>query len=414
MKIAIIGGGISGLMAAHLLSREHHVRLFEAAPRLGGHTYTVPVKEGDRELWIDMGFIVFNDRNYPQFTRLLDDLGVASQPSTMSFSVRCERSGLEYNGGSLNQLFAQRSNLLRSSFHRMLRDILRFHRTAPRLLESEEAPTLGQFLRQEGFSGPFVDHYLLPMTGAIWSARSDQMLDFPARTLITFLDHHGLLQVRGRPQWRAVRGGSRSYVEALQARLGERIVLGTPIDEVRRTPNGVEVKPQRAEAQCFDQVVIATHSDQALDLLADPTLAEREILSAIEYQESDVVLHTDASFLPRRPLARASWNYHLNAPQPQGVQVTYSMNRLQSLETQREYCVTLNRTTEIDPGSILERQRFAHPIFTGEAVAAQKRWSEINGTRRTWFCGAYWSWGFHEDGARSACRVAEAIRGRDG
>lgn len=414
-RVAVVGGGIAGMTAAYLLSRRYDVRLFEAGPRLGGHTYTVPVEENGRELQIDMGFIVYNERTYPRFIRLMEELKVASEASTMSFSVRCEKSGLEYNGSSLNHLFAQRRNIFRPSFYSMLNGIIRFHRVAPALLEDESEPTLREFLARERFSGPFVDNYLIPMIAAIWSTEPEEMFSFPARNLVQFLDNHGMLQVRNRPQWRVITGGSRRYVEAMEKFLGDRSRTASPIEWVRRQGDRVEVKVRGGETESFDQVVLATHSDQALRLLADADDTEREILGAIPYQDNDVVLHTDRSLLPRNPLVWASWNYHLNPPRPNGAQMTYYMNMLQNLATSqngpanRHYCVTLNRTDEIDPSTVLHRVTMAHPLYTREGVAGQKRWPEVNGVRRTWFCGAWWTWGFHEDGVRSALRVARAL-----
>jgi predicted NAD/FAD-binding protein len=410
----VVGGGISGLVAAHLLSRRFEVRLFEAAPRLGGHTRTVTVEEGGRRLRVDMGFIVYNRRNYPLFSRLLDRLGVATAESDMSFSVRCERTGLEWNGSSLGGVFAQRRNLLRLSFHRMLWDALRFHRSARRLavdgVGAGAGPTLGAFLEAEGLRGPVVDHYLVPMTSAIWSAEPEQMLDFPARPLATFLHRHGLLELRGRPRWRYLPGGSSSYLEPLTAPFRSGVVLGRPVARVRRRREGVEVELADGGGGRFDRAVLATHSDQALALLGDgATDAEREVLGAIRYQKSEVALHTDRSFLPRRRRAWASWNYHLNAPgEGSGVRVTYLMNRLQRLDAERCYCVTLNRTAEIDPERVLERASMAHPVYDRAAVAAQRRWPEVS-RGRVHFCGAYWGFGFHEDGVASGARVAAAM-----
>ncbi|HEV7666976.1 MAG TPA: FAD-dependent oxidoreductase [Thermoanaerobaculia bacterium] len=418
MRIAVIGGGVSGLVAAHLLAEHHDVRLFEAAPKIGGHTYTQKVEENGREIPVDLGFIVYNERTYPLFSRLLADLGVATKASSMSFSVRCETSGFEYNGTNLNTLFAQRRNLLSPRFYRLLRGILRFHQRAPSLLAASENPTLGDWLADEGFRGPFVSHYLVPMVSAIWSAEPENVMAFPARSLASFLDSHGMLTVEDRPVWRVVVGGSRRYIAPLVARFADRIAVATPVDWIRRREDGVYLKPRGAEEERFDRVVIATHSDQALRLLADASPAEREILEAIPYRENDVVLHTDARFLPRRPLARASWNYHLNPPTPgAGPQMTYWMNLLQGLSdvgAERNYCVTLNRTAEIAPETILHQLTMAHPVYTSASVAAQRRWPEINGGRGTYFCGAYWGFGFHEDGVKSAYRVAEAIAAEAG
>ena len=407
MRIAIVGGGISGLTAAHLLSREHEVQVFEAARHLGGHTYTVEVEEAGQTLPVDMGFIVYNRRNYPNFVRLLDELGVGTAESEMSFSVRCEQTGLEWNGSSLNQIFAQRSNFLRPSFYGMLLEILRFHREAPKLLAGDENPTFGEFLARHGFRGRVVDHYLIPMTAAIWSTDRQRMFEYPARTLFTFLRNHGMLQVEDRPQWRYLTGGSKSYVEVLRRPLEDRIHLGARIERITRREGAVEVKPQGQVAHRFDRVVIAAHSDQALALLSDPTQEERQVLGAIAYQDSDVVLHTDERFLPRRRRARASWNYHLGV-EGEGVQMTYYMNRLQKLDTEKHYCVTLNRTAEIDPAKILDRQSMAHPLYTQEAIDAQGRWDEIS-RDETFFCGAYWGYGFHEDGVKSALQVVEKL-----
>lgn len=420
MRVAVVGGGVSGLVAASRLAGEHDVRVFEAGPWIGGHSRTVDVTVdrevdgGERRVAVDLGFIVYNERTYPRFSRLLAELGVATRESTMSFSVRCERTGYEYNGSDLAGLFAQRRNLVSPSHWRMILGILRFHRKAPALLAAPDSLTLGAYLDGEGLAGPFVDRYLLPMVAAIWSTEPARMRDFPARTLATFLDNHGMLTVDDRPQWRTVAGGSRAYVEALVRPFRERIAVATPVASVERRPHGVLVRPRGDEALVFDRVVLACHSDQALRLLADATPAEREVLEAIRYVENDVVLHTDARFLPRRSRARAAWNYHLNVAGDRGaddrgaVQVTYSMNRLQGLPCREEVCVTLNRTAEIDPGRILARERFAHPLFDRAAIAAQGRWEELS-SDRTLFAGAYWGFGFHEDGVRSGLRVAARL-----
>lgn len=409
VRIAIIGGGISGLTAAYLLSRRHEVCLFEASSNPGGHTYTVEVEEEGRSLAIDMGFIVFNRRTYPHFVRLLRELQVDSQPSEMSFSVRCDATGFEYNGGDLNQLFAQRRNVLSPSFYRMLLGILRFHRLAPSLLQADPAWTLGEFVAQHRFPKPFVERYLMPMVAAIWSTDPGRLLEYPARTLAAFLTNHGMLTVNDRPQWLAVAGSSRSYVRAMSAVLGDRQRLGMPICSVERFEDRVEIKPLEGDVESFDQVVMATHSDQSLALLADRSEAEQQVLSAIPYQDNEAVLHTDARFLPRRRRAWASWNYHQNTASQGGVQLTYYMNRLQRLDSTQHYCVTLNRGSEIDPSKILHRETFAHPLYTAAGIAAQDRWSEISGPRRTHFCGAYWGFGFHEDGVVSARRVAQHL-----
>jgi predicted NAD/FAD-binding protein len=409
MRIAIIGTGISGLSAAWALHRDHALTLFEAGDYIGGHTHTVDVEVQGRPYAVDTGFIVFNDWTYPQFIELLDQLQVASRPTQMSFSVRCERSGLEYNGETLNTLFAQRRNLFRPAFYRMIRDILRFNREAPALLEQEQDPSLDAYLRAGRYSREFIDHYILPMAAAIWSAEPTLMGQMPARFFVRFFKNHGLLSVRDRPQWRVISGGSRSYVEALVAPFREHIRLNCPVEWLRRTHGQVEIKPVGGAVEHFDQVIIATHSDQALRLLADPSAQEREILGALPYQENDVVLHTDTRLLPQRRLAWAAWNYHLPAQPRDRVAVTYNMNILQGLEAPETFCVTLNRGDAIDPARILYRTTYHHPVFTTAGVQAQARRAEISGVNRTWYCGAYWRNGFHEDGVDSGLAVARDL-----
>jgi len=409
VNIAIIGTGISGLTAAWRLHRQHHLTIFEANGYTGGHTNTVEVDHRGRRYAIDTGFIVFNDWTYPGFIGLLDQIGVASQPTTMSFSVRCERTGLEYNGHDLNTLFAQRFNLFRPSFHRMLRDILRFNREAPALLDDERDTTLNAYLRERGYSREFVEHYVIPMAAAIWSAEPGAMGAMPARFFVQFFKNHGLLSVSNRPQWRVIQGGSRRYVAPLTAPFRERIRLDCPVEWIRRQPNGVQIKPRYGGVEQFDEVIVATHSDQALRLLADPTAREREILGAIPYRENEAVLHDDARLLPRRKLAWAAWNYHLPAQPQARVAVTYNMNLLQNLDAPATFCVTLNRGEAIDPARVLYRTTYHHPVFTAEGVKAQARRDEISGVNRTWYCGAYWRYGFHEDGVDSGLAVARGI-----
>ncbi len=409
MRIAIIGTGISGLSAAWALHRDHALTLFEAGDYIGGHTHTVDVEVQGRPYAVDTGFIVFNDWTYPQFIELLDRLQVASRPTQMSFSVRCARSGLEYNGETLNTLFAQRRNLFRPAFHRMIRDILRFNREAPALLEQEQDSSLDDCLRAGRYSREFIDHYILPMAAAIWSAEPAIMGQMPARFFVRFFKNHGLLSVKDRPQWRVITGGSRCYVEALVAPFRERIRLNCPVEWLRRQAGQVEIKPVGGAVEYFDQVIIATHSDQALRLLADPSAQEREILGALPYQENDVVLHTDTRLLPQRRLAWAAWNYHLPAQPRDRVAVTYNMNILQGLEAPQTFCVTLNRSDAIDPARMLYRTTYHHPVFTTAGVQAQARRAEISGVNRTWYCGAYWRNGFHEDGVDSGLAVARDL-----
>ena len=409
MRIAIVGSGIAGLTCAHLLRRSHEITLFEADDRLGGHTNTIRVDLPEETHHVDTGFIVHNDRNYPGFQRLLEQLDVATQPSEMSFSVS-DGDAFEYNGSSANGLFACRSHLLKPSFHRMVRDLIRFNRDARALIGTNgSGPSLGEFLDSGGYSRDFVDKLIVPQASAVWSTDPAQLWQFPASFLAEFFDNHGMLAARDRPRWRTVTGGSKRYVEALTAPFADRIRTSTPIRSIRRHSDAVELVPEGGEAERFDEVVVAAHSDQALAMLADPTGAEAEVLGAIPYEGNEAVLHTDAGQLPRRPRARASWNFHLE-PDPVGsTTVTYHMNRLQSLDSKSELCVTLNRTQTIDPERVIETIPYAHPVFTRAGLAAQGRWSEVSGTERTHYCGAYWGFGFHEDGVASALRVCERL-----
>ena len=417
MRIAIVGTGISGMVAAYLLHRDHEITVFEAADYIGGHTNTIDVQIEGQTYAVDTGFIVFNDWTYPNFIQLLNRLGVESQASDMSFSVKCERTGLEYNGTSLNSLFAQRRNLFRLSFHRMIRDILRFNRESLELLkQSGPGPSLESYLATNRYSKEFIDHYLVPMGAAIWSASHETMWKFPARYLVQFFKNHGMLSVDDRPTWRVIKGGSQRYAQTLVAPFLDRIHLNSPVESISRFPDYVEIRAQigRREyrATRFDHVIIAAHSNQTLSMLADPSPTEKDILGAIQYQENEAVLHTDASLLPKQKLAWAAWNYHLLANQPDRAVVTYHMNRLQSLNAPCEFCVTLNHTEAIDPAKILRRITYHHPVHSPQAVEAQKRHGEINGVNRTSYCGAYWGYGFHEDGVTSALAVCQSF-GKD-
>lgn len=410
MKIAIVGSGIAGNVIAHHLHAEHDITVFEAASHIGGHTHTHTVELGRERHEIDTGFIVFNDWTYPNFIALLEHLGVESQPSAMSFSVRNEGSGLEYNGATLSTLFAQRRNFLRPSFHRMIRDILRFNREAPALLVAEQETTLGDYLAAHRYSRAFIDDYLIPMGAAIWSTNASRMLAFPARYFVRFFHNHGMLSVDQRPQWRAIRGGSARYVDKLVAPFRERIRLNTPVDSIRRSRDDVLVTPRNAQAQRFDHVFVACHSDQALNVLADASSLEREVLGAIAYQRNEAILHTDTSLLPQKKRAWAAWNYHV-LPETRGcVALTYNMNILQNLRSRETFCVTLNRDEHIAPDRIIKRITYHHPLFNTAAVAAQARQREVNGVKRTWFCGAYWRYGFHEDGVVSALNAIDHFR----
>jgi predicted NAD/FAD-binding protein len=406
MRIAIIGGGISGNVCARLLSDDHDVRIFEAGSYLGGHTASVEVQAYGKEVTVDTGFMVFNERTYPNFTALLRHLGITAQESDMSFSVHCERTGLEYQGSSLNGLFAQRANLFRPAFYGMVRDILRFNREAPQLLNTDDdALTIGQYLTDNRYGREFTEHYLIPMGAAIWSSQPDHFFQFPARFLVAFLHNHGLLQLRDRPVWKTIPGGAKRYVEALMGPLMDRVRLNAKVTGVSRSADHVVVETAAGAPEIFDQVVFATHADQTLSMLTDASEQEQEVLRAFPYQKNDVVLHTDASLLPKRRRAWASWNYFIPQEEDQPATVTYDVNRLQNLGAPDPIGVTLNRTDAVDPSKILRSFVYDHPVFGPGAVAAQRRHGEISGVRRTHFCGAYWGYGFHEDGVNSALAV---------
>lgn len=406
-RIAVVGTGIAGNVAGYRLRRAgHDVTVFEADDRIGGHTHTHRIELGDEVHEVDTGFVVFNDRTYPNFVALLDELGVESQPSSMSFSVRNDASGLEYNGTSLNGLFAQRRNLVRPGFISMLAEILRFHREAPALLRDDgDESTLGAYLDAHRFRGRFVDDYLVPMGAAIWSTDPARMFDFPARFFVRFLHNHGMLTVNDRPVWRVIRGGSARYVERLVAPFRDRIRLRSPVELIRRQPDGVTLQVLGREPERFDDVFLACHADQALRMLADPSREEREILGALPYQRNEALLHTDTALLPRRRRAWAAWNYHRLPGDQAGVALTYDMNVLQSLRSRHTFCVTLNANAHVDAKRVLRRMEYAHPLFTPAGVAAQRRHHEISGARRTHYCGAYWRYGFHEDGVVSALQA---------
>ena len=402
MKVAIIGSGIAGNVAAYKLREAHDITVFESGSYVGGHTNTVDVYEDDRSIAVDTGFIVFNDRTYPNFIRLLDEIGQASQPSDMSFSVQADDGKIEYSGSSLNGLFAQRRNIVRLPFYRMIRDILRFNRTAlPSIDHLDDEETLGNYLRKNGYSHEFIDHYLIPMAAAIWSAEPGSVLEMPVRFLVRFFDNHGLLQISDRPIWRVIKGGSREYVSKLVAGHRDRIRLNSPVQSIRRIDDRVEVHSATGGTESFDYVFLACHSDQALALLKDATPAEREVLGAIHYQPNEAILHTDTSLMPKKRCAWAAWNYHIPRDSSRHVAVTYNMNILQGLDANKQYLVTLNNDRHINPDKVIRTVQYEHPVFSRESVAAQRRQAEINDDR-TFFCGAYWRSGFHEDGVVSA------------
>ena len=408
MRIAIIGSGIAGLTCAYLLNRKHAITVFEAGDWIGGHTHTVDVEVGGQHYAVDTGFIVFNDWTYPNFIRLLGQLGVGFKDTEMSFSVSDPLTGVEYNGHNLNTLFAQRRNLFSAKFIGMVRDILRFNREALNDLNQQRIAsnmTLGDYLKANAYSERFIQHYIVPMGAAIWSMSLNDMLGFPLQFFVRFFKNHGLLSVSDRPQWCVVEGGSSSYVAPLTESFRERIRLNCPVTRVERDADGVTVHSS-AGSERFDKVIFACHSDQALALLARPTGTEQDILGALPYADNDVVLHTDTRLLPNRKLAWASWNYRLGGPADQPAAVTYNMNILQGIQSDTTFCVSLNQTAAIDPSKILARYTYAHPQYSLAGMAAQARWEELLGANHSYFCGAYWANGFHEDGVVSALRVA--------
>jgi len=410
-RVAVIGAGISGLAAAYLLGRRHEVHLFERESRLGGHTHTVVVDGPDGEVALDTGFLVHNDRTYPNLVRLFRELGVATRDSDMSFAVACRGSGLEYSSRGPAGFFAQPRNLLRPAHFRLLGEIIRFNRQAPALLRAGGGATLtlGDFLDDLGFGDEFRHQYLLPMASAIWSASLDAIRAFPAVTFIRFFDNHGLLGLTSQPTWKVVAHGSHTYIPRLTAALGDRIVRDARIEAVHRDQTGVTLTFADRPPLGFDDVVFACHGDQVLPLLARPMDAEREVFGRFSTTKNTAWLHTDVSVLPSHPRARASWNYLLAGDTGAPPAVTYDLNRLQGLATRERYCVTLNPSISIDASRVIGRYVYDHPLYTLDAIRAQARWSEVSGIERTHYCGAYWGYGFHEDGLNSAVRVAATL-----
>ena len=406
-RIAIIGAGISGLATAYFLSRRHHVWLFERESRLGGHTHTVVV----RQVPLDTGFLVHNDRTYPNLVRLFREIGIESQASDMCFAVTCRRTGLEYSSRGARGFFAQKRNLVRASHLRLLGDIFRFNREAPAVISRPDAATstLGDFLDSHRFGEEFRRLYLYPMASAIWSSALDSINAFPALTLIRFLDNHGLLAVKGQPKWRTVVGGSERYIPKLTAGMGGRVVSSADLQGITRTTSGVTLTFFNRPHMTFDDVVIATHGDEVLPLLTDATDRERDVFRAFRTTTNATWLHTDEATLPRRARARASWNYLLPEDATRPPTVTYHLNRLQRISGATEYCVTLNPNGSIDERCVLQKMVYAHPLYTQDAIRAQARWSEVSGVHRTHYAGAYWFYGFHEDGLNSALRVAKSL-----
>ena len=411
MKIGIIGSGIAGNTLAHHLHKTHDITVYEANSHIGGHTHTHAIDLFGSKYAVDTGFIVFNDRTYPNFIALLDELKVPWQPSHMSFSVQNETTDLEYNGTTINSLFAQRRNFLSPQFYGMIQDILRFNKESIALLDNIDEISLGDYLAKNHYKPLFINNYIVPMGAAIWSTDAAQMMQFPARFLVRFFHHHGMLTVNNRPQWRTIVGGSASYVEKLTAPFLPKIRLNTPIASVERLKNTVKIKPYDGAEENFDYVFFACHSDQALALLgANASALEREILGAIPYQENSIYLHHDRSLLPKRKLAWAAWNYHVSDKVSNKVQVTYNMNILQNIQSPEPILVTLNHTDNINPAKVIKRLTYTHPVFTIAGAAAQARHAEISGHNRTGYAGAYWRNGFHEDGVMSALAALEHFK----
>lgn len=408
MHIAVVGTGVSGNLAARLLHSAHTVDVFESAGHIGGHAHSVDVEAYGRSVCVDVAFMVFNRRTYPNLCRLLNLLAVPYQASDMSLSVRCSQTGLEYQGSSLNGLFAQRSNVLRPAFHGMLVDILRFNKCARQFCDDgDDQLLLGDFLDQIGLRDSFRNHYLVPMSAAIWSAKPSEIAHFPATFILGFMRNHGLLQVRRRPQWLTLADRSRSYVAALVRPFRERVRLNCPVQRVDRMNNQVRLTLADGSTQYFDHVVLATHADQSLAMLADASETEKEVLGGFPYQSNDAVLHTDASVLPKRRRAWASWNYHIPAGNQDRVCVTYDLNRLQSLGLPGPLCLTVNPSCEINERKVLARFQFQHPVFSSQSLISQNLYDEINGQGSISFCGAYWGYGFHEDGINSGLAVGK-------
>lgn len=409
MKIAIVGTGISGSLIARMLAASHEVTVFEAANYAGGHANTVDVEIDGKNYPVDTGFMVFNDRTYPNFCRLLQLVEIRSQMSDMSFSVQCAQTGLEYQGSSLDGIFAQRRNLLSPRFLNMLADIYRFNRAGMKAAELgslSDQQTVGEFLAVCKVGKAFWRQYLVPMAAAIWSSSPHSILDFPARFMIDFFANHGLMQLKNRPQWRTIIGGSRKYVQALLEPIGHSVRLNSRVQRIDRDESGVTVVLADGCSERFDEVVLACHADQALSILSAPTFSERQILGSIAYHTNTAVLHTDARLMPRSRRAWASWNYHISERDDCGASVTYDVSRLQSHDSPTPILVTLNPTQAIAEDKVIRVFNYDHPAYSVETIAAQRRYSEINNHHRTHYCGAYWGFGFHEDGVNSALAVA--------
>jgi len=411
VKIGIVGTGISGLSAAHLLCRNHDVTVYEAEDRIGGHTHTVDVDEHGRRLPVDTGFIVFNEPNYPHLNRLFDLLNVQSQASDMSFSVHCDRTGLEYSGGSLAGLVARKRNLVSPAFLSMVKDLLKYYRKGQESLRNglTDKMTVAEFIEKNGLGQNFVDYYLYPLGSSLWSCSLDEFSRFPILFVLEFLQNHQLLQTRGRPRWRTVKGGSREYVKVLIQPFRDSIRTATPVRQVQRNGRSVRVTTEQGDIDEFDEVIVATHADQALRLVHDAEPEEKDILAYFPYRQNDVILHTDTGILPNHPAAWASWNYRVASTQQSKATVTYNMNMLQMIESEHTYCVSLNPATAIDPAKVIRRFSYSHPSFEPGRSSAQERHADLIRRRGISYCGAYWGYGFHEDGLRSALHVCAAF-----
>ena len=411
MKVAIIGSGISGLTAAYLLQKEHDISVFEANDYIGGHTHTHEISQNNKTWSVDSGFIVYNEKTYPNFIRLLKKLKVGVQKTTMGFSVKAPSKNLEYAGGSINMVFAQRLNLFKPSFLIMLKDIFRFNRLAARELERvDEKSTILSFLEKHKFSKPFIENYIIPMGAAIWSPAANKTTEMPAAFYIRFFKNHGLLQIFNRPQWFVIKGGSKSYVQKIVEGFKEKIFLSRPVTKVERSPSEGRVYcDNESDPILFDKVIFATHSDQALAMLKEPSENEKAVLEALPYQKNTAIVHTDESLMPKNKTTWSSWNYLLSGDLKKPVTLTYNMNILQSLQAKPDFLVTLNSLNEINPSKIIKKIDYAHPLFTVDGINAQKKKSQISGHNNTYYCGAYWGNGFHEDGVNSALEVCKAF-----
>jgi len=411
VKIAVIGSGISGLTCSYLLGSDHEVHLFESEDRLGGHTHTHLVNVSSGEYKIDTGFIVCNNKNYPNFFKLLNQIGIELKPSSMSFSVKSEVDGLEYNGTTINSLFCQRKNLINPSFYRMILDILRFNKEATSYFlktknDVEESITLESYLNNNGYSEQFIENYVMPMGAAIWSASREEMRQFPLKFFVRFFHHHGMLTVDDRPQWYVLKDGSSSYIPMLTKKIKNNIHLNSPIDSVERVSDGVKLNVN-GQNYIFDEVIFATHADVTKKILKNPTPLEKDVLDGFDYRPNDILLHTDTSVLPKKKLGHASWNYFIPKKQNNRVAVTYHMNILQGIEAPETFLVSLNMDEYIDPKKVIKKLSYSHPVYNLNSVRSQQRWHEISGKDKIHFCGAYWGNGFHEDGVKSALRITE-------